>query len=560
MSTLSMHLWAQAGAANTNSTVAAQSTAAPATPESLEELRARIAAQQEQIKKLQQAMEEQQQILGKMQTAASAAAAAAPTATVAAKTADAPATLVPVTTNALHPDVAGLPRRMQKDDTKPSPLSIRLGNTTLTPLGFMDLTFYGRSTNVGSGIGTNFGGIPFNTVAGGHLSETGFSAQNSRVGFRVDSNYMGAKVLGYLEADFLFNNDSTGLQVTSNSDGMRLRNYFVDVQKDGFEVLGGQDWSLLTPNRVGLSPLPSDIFYSQNMDTNYQLGLVWTRAPQVRFIAHPSENVAFGVALENPQQYLGGGSGSTGGVLPAALNSALATQFQPGGSIQGVPNWFPDIIAKAAYDGHAGDKLMHVEIAGLVSGFKSYVLPSVLASAAGSHTAIGYGGEVNANLEIVKNVHLIANTFFSDGGGRYIFGLAPDVVVRPDGSISPLHSYSTVDGLEFNIGKNSQLALYYGGAYVGKNVSFDPTASGSTPAKPSYSGYGFGGTNTLFNRSIQELTVDYTRILWKNANYGALSLINQYSYVWRDPWAVPAGAPKTAHTNMVFIDLRYTLP
>jgi hypothetical protein len=557
MSTLSMHLWAQAAVTNTDSTVAAQSTAAPAT---LQELRERIAAQQEQIKKLQQAMEEQQQILGNMQTAANAAAAAAPTANVAVKTADAPVTLVPVTTNALHPDVAGLPRRMQQDDTKPSPLSIRLGNTTLTPLGFMDLTFFGRSTNVGSGIGTNFGGIPFNNAAAGHLSETGFSAQNSRVGFRVDSNVMGAKVLGYLEADFLFNNDATSLQITSNSDGFRMRNYFVDVQKDGFEVLGGQDWSLLTPNRVGLSPLPSDIFYTQNMDTNYQAGLVWTRAPQVRFIAHPSENVAFGVAFENPQQYLGGGSGSTGGVLPSALNSALSTQFQPGGAIQGVPNWFPDIIAKTAYDGHAGDKLMHVEVAGLVSGFKSYVLPSVLASAAGSHTAIGYGGELNANLEIAKNVHLIANTFFSDGGGRYIFGLAPDVVVRPDGSISPLHSYSTVDGLEFNIGNNSQVAFYYGGAYVGKDVSFDPTASGSTPAKPSYSGYGFGGTNTLFNRSIQEITADYTRILWKNASYGALSLINQYSYLVRDPWAVPAGAPKSAHSNMVFIDLRYTLP
>jgi hypothetical protein len=562
MSTLSMHLWAQAAAANTNSTAAAQSTAAPATPESLEELRTRIAAQQEQIKKLQQAMEEQQQILGKMQTAASAAAAAAPTATVAAKTTDAPVTLVPVTTNALHPDVAGLPRRMQQDDTKPSPLSIRLGNSTLTPLGFMDMTYFGRSTNVGSGIGSNFGSIPFNNQATGHLSESSFSAQNSRVGFRVDSNYKGAKVLGYLEADFLFNNDAASFQTTSNSAGMRLRNYFVDVQKDGFEVLGGQDWSLLTPNRVGLSPIPGDIFYTQNMDTNYQAGLVWTRAPQVRFIAHPNENVAFGVALENPQQSIGGGGGGTAAVLPSALNTALSTQYQGGSTstTYGVPNWFPDIIAKAAFDGHAGDKLMHVEVAGLVSGFKSYILPSVLASAAGSHTAIGYGGEVNANLEVVKGVHLIANTFFSDGGGRYIFGLAPDVVVRPDGSISAVHSYSTVDGLEFQIGKNSQLAFYYGGAYVGKNISFDPTASGSTLAKPSYSGYGFGGSSTLFNRSIQEITADYTRILWKNANYGALSLINQYSYVIRDPWAVPTGAPKSAHTNMVYIDLRYTLP
>ena len=136
--------------------------------------------------------------------------------------------------------------------------------------------------------------------AAGHLSETNFTAQNSRIGFRVDSTVLGAKVLGYLETDFLFNNDSNRYQITSNSAALRLRNYFVDIEKNGFEVLGGQDWSLLTPNRKGLSPLPSDIFYTQNMDTNYQVGLVWTRAPQFRFIAHPNENVAFGVALENP--------------------------------------------------------------------------------------------------------------------------------------------------------------------------------------------------------------------------------------------------------------------
>ena len=78
-----------------------------------------------------------------------------------------------------------------------------------------------------------------------------FSAQNSRVGFRVDSTFMGAKVLGDFETDFLFNNNANSFQITSNSAGLRLRNYFVDVEKNGFEVLGGQDWSLLTPNRKG---------------------------------------------------------------------------------------------------------------------------------------------------------------------------------------------------------------------------------------------------------------------------------------------------------------------
>jgi hypothetical protein len=201
---------------------------------------------------------------------------------------------------------------------------------------------------------------------------------------------------------------------------------------------------------------------------------------------------------------------------------------------------------------------MHVEAAGLVRGFKDYITLTTAPAIHGSHTAVGYGGSVNANLEIVKNVHLIANTFFSDGGGRYIFGIAPDVIIRPDGSISPLHSYSTVDGVEAQVTKNTLLAFYYGGAYIGRNISFDPTATGSTPAKPIYAGYGTpSGTQ---NRDVQEITFDWIQTLWKSPSYGALALINQYSYVLRDPWFLAVGAPKSAHSNLIYINLRYTLP
>ncbi len=266
-------------------------------------------------------------------------------------------------------DYAGS-RGQHTSEHQPSSLSINIGDTTFTPLGFVDATFFGRSTNVGSGIGTNFGGIPYNTSNAGHLSEMNFSAQNSRIGFRVDSNVLGAKVLGYFEADFLGNQPAT-VFVTSNSDTFRMRNVFVDVQKNGFEVLGGQDWSLMTPNRKGLSPLPSDIFYSQDMDTNYQAGLVWSRQTQFRFIAHPNENLAFGVSLENPEQYLGGANGAGTTTVPAAYSSAALAQFNNGTGINyAAPNLTPDIVFKGAYDGHIGDKLMHIEAGGLIRNFK----------------------------------------------------------------------------------------------------------------------------------------------------------------------------------------------
>jgi hypothetical protein len=531
----------------------------------LQQLRDKVAQQEEQIKHLQQAVEEQKTLLDQvLKSSATPPTSGAPTtaagtdgtAAVASDANSDSAQLVPVL-NAAHPQIAQIPR--QKVETRPSPLSISLGNTTLTPLGFLDMTYFTRTTNVGSGIGTNFAGIPFNTSAGYHLDETNFSAQNSRIGFRVDSDFMGAKVLGYLEADFLFNNDATSFQITSNSAGLRLRNYFVDVQKNGFEVLGGQDWSFLTPNRKGLSPVPSDIFYTQNMDTNYQVGLIWTRQPQFRFIMHPTDNFAFGLSLENPQQYIGGGAGATIVTLPANLTS-LSSQFQSGNSTTGIPNLFPDIIVKGAYDAHPGDRTLHVEAAALITGFKDYVTMGTKAPAvAGSHTAVGYGGEFNTNLELFKGFRLVENAYASVGGGRYIFGMAPDLIVRPDGSIAPAHSYSTLDGIEAQVAKNTLLTAYYGGAYVAREVAFDPTATGSTLQTPVYAGWGYQGS-TGFNRYIQEATFGWVQTLWKNSNYGALALINQYSYLWREPWSAPNGAPKQTHSNMVYIDLRYTLP
>jgi uncharacterized coiled-coil protein SlyX len=513
----------------------------------LNQLRERIAKQEEEIKRLQQAVSEQRVMLEKAIQSSAATANAVNTVKVANPEAanQAPVQIVPAVN-------VKRPVAMQKADAKPSPLSISIGDTTFSPLGFVDATFFARSTNLGSGLGTNFAAIPYNNFAGGHLSETNFTTQNSRIGFRVDSKILGAKVLGYFEADFL-GNQPGNVFVTSNADTFRMRNVFVDVQKEGFEVLGGQDWSMFTPNRKGLSPLPSDIFYSQNMDTNYQAGLVWARQTQFRFIAHPNENLAFGVSLENPEQYIGGSAGAPTITLPSGtIGSTAGSQFNNGASNYGAPNLHPDIIFKAAYDGHVGnDQVMHVEAGALLRSFKDTV-PLGVPVTYQSSTATAVSGEVNANLEIAKGFRLVANTFFGSGNGRYVFGLAPDVIIRPDGSISPVHTYSTVDGFELTVAKNTLISAYYGGVYIGKNVAIDTNGS--------LIGYGFRGSPNTNNRTIQEGTFGITQTFWKNPNYGALSLINQYSYLTRNPWAVATGAPKAAHTNMFWVNLRYTLP
>ena len=163
----------------------------------------------------------------------------------------------------------------------------------------------------------------------------------------------------------------------------------------------------------------------------------------------------------------------------------------------------------------------------------------------------GAGGEVNFNLELVKNFRLIGNSYYSSGGGRYIQGNGPDFIVRNNGSLSPIHSGSGIAGFEYQA-KKELLFVYYGTAYFGRN--FDEYAAGK------YYGYGFPGSPTSNNREIQEYTFGYTHTFWKSATHGSIQLINQYSYLTRAPWASPAAGPANGHTNMIFNDLRYTLP
>jgi hypothetical protein len=95
----------------------------------------------------------------------------------------------------------------------------------------------------------------------------------------------------------------------------------MDLKHGKWELLGGQTWSWLTPNRVGLSPDASDLFRGMGVDSNSMAGLTWTRAAEFRVAYHPNEHLAFGVAIEDPEQYTGTGEVT----FPSSYNAVLAT-------------------------------------------------------------------------------------------------------------------------------------------------------------------------------------------------------------------------------------------
>jgi hypothetical protein len=431
-----------------------------------------------------------------------------------------------------------------------SPLQFRIGSATIQPIGFMDFTAIWRTHDGGSGIGTNFGGIPYGNTFQDNLSEFRFSAQNSRIGFRVDADVKGAHVIGYMESDFLGNNPGN-VGVSSNSNTLRSRLYWADVRKDKWEVLGGQTWSLITPGRNGISPLPGDLSFTQVIDANYQIGLAWGRIPEARFVYHPSDTVAIAFALDSPEQYIGGSAGGPLITCPAALAATIcgtgtAVEFNNGATTLNSPNRAPDIIGKIAFD---PSKRFHIEAGGLERQFHDFNVGTGT-----KFSKTGAGAFLNLNVDIYKGFRLVSSNFWSSGGGRYIFGQVPDVIVRNDGSLSPIRNGSTVTGFEFTHNK-TLLYAYYGGVYVFKNTAFD--TNGTTPI-----GYGAAGAvgSTGQNRNIQEITGGFSQTIVKDGKYGALNFMGQYSYVSRNPWFIATGAPEDAHLSMVFLNLRYTLP
>ena len=528
----------------------AESTASTAKADSseLQRLKDLLVKQQQQIEALKTALEAQQKQIESIETAKPAGRAAASDQLTASSvpmivpgsTARAPR---PLDAPLGPPPSPAAPQQAAAAETA-APLQLKIGDTTFLPIGFMDATAFWRDKDAGSSLGSSFGSVPYNNVTAGKLSEFRFTPQNSRIGFRIDGNWKGAHFIGYNEWDFLGTSGGNNLGVTNGAFVPRIRLYWVDVRKGQFEFLAGQSWSMMTPNRKGISPLPGDLFYSQVVDVNYMAGLTWTRQPGVRFLYHPSDKATLGISFENPNQYIGGSAGGSPVVLPTALAALAGSQLDNASNVLVTPNVHPDIIAKAAFDPSSH---VHFEVAGIERTFKVWNPNTNQYS-----TIAGGGGSVNANLEIVKNFRLVTNNYWSAGGGRYLFGQAPDVVVRANGALSPIHSGGFVEGFEFTR-KNWLLYAYYGGIYIQKNVTVD--ANGT-----SLVGYGYRGSANNQNRMINEVTFGFNETLWKDSRYGAINFMGQYEYLTRNPWFVAVNAPKSTHDNTIYFNLRYTLP
>ncbi|MGC8793286.1 MAG: hypothetical protein ACP5U2_07830 [Bryobacteraceae bacterium] len=138
---------------------------------------------------------------------------------------------------------------------------------SLQPGGFFEYIAIRRSSRTGTGIQTPFAEAPLATGPG----EWEGSPAHSRLWLQASIQAKG-NWLVYYESDFL--------QPPGHSP-YRLRQFWGEYECGGWRLLGGQAWSLLRPNRAGISS-ENDLMNTLVVEPGYHVGLAGKRTRQLR--------------------------------------------------------------------------------------------------------------------------------------------------------------------------------------------------------------------------------------------------------------------------------------
>jgi hypothetical protein len=426
----------------------------------------------------------------------------------------------------------------QRPAASASSTGIAAGPLTLTFGGFTELASIFRNRNESADVGSNFStGIPFPQSPQNHIDEFRESARQSRLSLLTQTpDYDGSSAEAYFETDFL-GAAPTANSNESNSYNLRMRNiYGRYMNDDGFYLLAGQNWSLATLDKSGLTPRQENI--PLTIDAQYVPGFNWLRVPQVRFVQSFGQVVSVGLSFESPQAQIYNGPNK----LPqtTTINNAGGSLFAP--TVNYALDFMPDIIAKLAVDPGFG----HYEIYALGRGFRDRVATT---------NDTTYGGGVGAGL-IVPLVPSIldfqASGLVGKGIGRYGSAQLSDVAVASDGSLSTISEYDVLFG--FNLRPTTELTLY---VYAGREHA-DATAY-SALVGGKLLGYGYG--SPLYNNSGCETedstmtctanTSDVDQITgggwWKyyQGPLGNAQIGLQLSYTRRETFTGVGGDPST---------------
>ena len=463
--------------------------------------------------------------------------------------------------------------------------TFQVGAVTVTLGGYITADMVYRSRNDVDDIQSNFNaGIPERYSPLYHESEYHLSARTSRLTGLVTANPDEAtKLRAYVSVDFQGGAPTSNYN-QSNSWVPRLREAWASYDRAdwGFEILGGQAWSLLTMDRVGMDPL--NVNPPQTVDPNYLPGFTYARQAQLRFMKTFNDGqYRVAVSFENPATIYGGtaipsslgtlntsnpgvgidatGSNATTSVVSTVTTAGgkttttTANVLTPGNISDDIA---PDIIVKATADYDRA----HLEAFGVERVFHDRL--SQLGTGQ-SNTLFGGGGGAAALIRVIpKLLDFQISGLAGRGISRYDPTQLPDASIGSHGQPVSLPGYEALAGL---IGHPTPAVDMYG--YIGTDqVSaryFNNTVKGVT------TGYGYG--NPLFNNKGCEIELSPASTCAANTSgvvqgtvgawyrilkgpYGTLQTGFQYSYTRRFVFQGLGPTPQT-DDNMVFLSFRY---
>jgi hypothetical protein len=592
---------------------------AAAVSEQLNELKAAIAAQQQQMRDLSQQIQSRDQRIQQLEQRLDQSQAAASQAQAKAESAAVQTAQQGETVAALKTDVTdlksgsanvamSLQETQKMRDQFESPLALHFKGITITPGGFLAAESVYRNRALGSDINTPFNSVNMPGAGQNAVSEFFGSGRQSRISMLAEGKVSDVKMSGYYEADFL----SAGITSNnnqSNSYTLRQRQVWGQVASNQWSLTGGQMWSLVTETKHGMDNRSEAL--PMTIDPQYTVGFSWARQYGVRVVRNFNNHFWVGASLENPQttftargnasNFALGSAGNGSGLYNSGITTCSTSTVSADGTVTSVTttctnaanysfNAMPDFIFKAAAEPGFG----HYEVFGILSRFRDRVYPCEEPAAAsncnGASSALGaYNSSVNvggvganARFTFFKQMDFGVHALYGEGVGRYGSGGLQDSTVNANGTLAPLRSYQGLVTLEWHTKK---LDFYMNGGqeYAKRRWQYDPNnpTSPLTPvgygsplfnvagcysetAPSAGSGFAFGSLSKC-SADTQRL-VEGTVGFWIKAHsgpHGRLQFGPQYSYLSRDAWTGTNGTGFSAPhglEGMFFTSFRYYLP
>ncbi|HEU0119690.1 MAG TPA: hypothetical protein VFQ91_04135 [Bryobacteraceae bacterium] len=253
--------------------------------------------------------------------------------------------------------LATVPLLCAPDGIERPPMAVQAGSLLVRPGGFFEIGNITRSTTTDDDMSSRFGTIP---LGNGPMQEL-VSIRRSRVSLKTEMPVRGGfRVSSYMEGDFM-----------GRAEGQpwRWRQYWGRVEWKGWEVLAGQGWSLLRPNRSGIHS-EVELMNTRVADGGYHVGLLGNRDRQIRIVWH-QKNWQFGLSYERGR----------------------------------------DFVPKVVRD----SKKLHLELIGVYG--------------AGKHR----GGSVAAVVHATRRIDLVMQAYRARGGGRDALSTLPTTVAMVSG-------------------------------------------------------------------------------------------------------------------------------